>query len=315
MTPEALRARIDDAPVLLDGGLATQLESVGRDISGSLWSATVLRDDPLAVRDAHLAFLKVGADVIITASYQVSRRGLVAAGGTAAEADSLLARSVELALEARESFPQALVAASVGPYGATNHDGSEYRGRYGLSRRDLADFHRERLGVLVAAGADLLAIETIPDLDEVEALVEALEDVPGVAAWLSMTTPDGTVLSAGQPLAEAAQVVAGCSSVVAVGVNCSAPRTVGLALSALAEPWALAGGVGAPALLAYPNAGQVWDSATETWSGPLSPVPAATDVDSWLSAGARLLGACCGVQPADIASLSALMGRSGWHSD
>ena len=315
MTPELLRARIDSGLLLVDGGLATELESAGHDISGSLWSARVLRENPQAVRDAHVAFLEAGADVIITASYQVSRRGLVAAGGTAAEADSLLVRSVELALEAREAFPDALVAASVGPYGATNHDGSEYRGRYGLSQRDLADFHRERLGVLVAAGADLLAIETIPDLDEVEALIEALADVPGVAAWLSMTTPDGTVLSAGQPLADASRSVAECPSVVAVGVNCSAPSAVRLALSALAEPWALAGGAGAPALLAYPNAGQLWDSTTETWSGASSPVPAASDVAAWLAAGARLVGGCCGVGPADIAALGALMARAGWHSD
>jgi len=300
VTPDDLRARLSDAPLLLDGGLATQIEAMGHDISGTLWSARALRDEPGAVVAAHRAFLAAGADVIITASYQVSRRGIEAVGGGAREADALLVRSVQAAQEAREAEGStALVAASVGPYGATNHDGSEYRGRYGVGHRALVAFHRERLEPLVLAGPDLLAVETIPDLDEVAALVEALADHPDLAAWVSMTTPDGRTISAGQPLEDAVAVIDAAPGVVAVGVNCSAPRHVLPALEAL--------GGGPTPLVAYPNAGQLWDAASETWSGPDESGLAGGLGAVWVGAGARLVGGCCGVGPADIAAMRAAL--------
>lgn len=312
MTPDEFRHRLSRGPLVIDGGLATQLESAGHDIGGSLWSARVLRDDPAAVRDAHIAFLAAGAELIITASYQVSRRGLIEVGSSAREADQLLVRSVQLANEAREqaladgvSQPGALVAASVGPWGATNHDGSEYRGRYGVPRRELVAFHRERLEPLVAAAPDLLAVETIPDLDEVEALIEALSDYPDLAAWISLTTPDGRTVSAGQPLGDVAHVVASCPSVVAVGVNCSAADHVLAAVEALAP-------AGLP-LLAYPNAGQVWDAENEQWHGPAAPVLPAALPPRWLAAGVRVVGGCCGVGPEGISELATM--TAGWHSD
>ena len=285
---------------MIDGGLATELESSGEDISGSLWSARVLRERPDAVRAAHEAYLRAGAEIIITASYQVSRRGVVAAGGTAEEADELLVRSVRVAHDAVAAVGtcgHTLVAASVGPWGATNHDGSEYRGRYGISREELVDFHRERLSVLASAEPDLLAIETIPDLDEVLALIDVLADFPDLAAWLSVTTPDGTTTSAGQPLMAVAETLGQCPSVVAVGVNCSAPHTVLPALTVL----------GAAStnlrLLAYPNAGQAWDAASESWSGPASPLLPRDQVAQWREVGVGAVGGCCGVGPDGIADL------------
>lgn len=315
MLPAQFRDLITSRPLVLDGGMATLLEEQGEDISGSLWSARVLRDNPQAVEAAHVEYLAAGAQVLITASYQVSRRGLVAVGGTPTEADRLLSRSVELARQARDRHaPDALVAASVGPWGATNHDGSEYRGRYGISVAELTAFHRERLEVLVAAGPDLLAVETIPDSDEVEALALALADSP-VAAWISLTTPTGTTTSAGQPLREVAQMLAECEPVVAVGVNCCAPESVASALSALSVPSStssLAGPSTQPtgdrlALVAYPNAGQTWNASTEQWSGPSSPEFAESTLATWLDGGARLVGGCCGVGPRGIAGIAAVL--------
>lgn len=83
-----------------------------------------------------------------------------------------------------------LIAGSVGPYGASLHDGSEYRGEYvdRVSRQDLAAWHRPRVETLVAAGVDLLAIETIPAQMEAEVLVELIKDFPRVQAWLSFSS-------------------------------------------------------------------------------------------------------------------------------
>ena len=116
------------------------------------------------------------------------------------------------------------MAASVGPYGAALANGEEYLGRYGLSVAQLADWHRPRLEILADAGADVLALETVPDVDEAEALVGLVHEL-GVPAWLSYTIA-GPTTRAGQPLADAFAVAAGVPEIVAVGVNCCAPDDV-----------------------------------------------------------------------------------------
>ena len=78
------------------------------------------------------------------------------------------------------------MAGSVGPYGAAQADGSEYRGDYGLSVTQLRAWHRPRIAALVEAGADVLACETIPCLAEAEALLLELAGT-GVPSWLSLT--------------------------------------------------------------------------------------------------------------------------------
>lgn len=286
-------------PHAIDGGLASELEARGHALNDSLWSARILADAPDEIRAVHEAYIAAGAEVIVTASYQVSRDGFVAAGRSAAEADEALRRSVQVARSAAEGS-STLVAASVGPYGAILHDGSEYRGRYGVSRERLVEFHAERLTILAAEGPDLLAIETIPDVDEIDALVEALRVVPTLPAWLTVTCADGGHTSAGQPLADVAAAVSSSAQVRAVGVNCTAPGNVADALAALAS-------AGDLPLVAYPNAGGDWDPQTG-WQGAGDGV--ATDLlDEWLAEPRlALVGGCCGVGPATVAHIAAKVG-------
>ena len=215
----------DDTVLVADGGLATELEARGNDVSGSLWSARLLMDAPEEVRDAHLAFFRAGAVIATSASYQASFEGFARRGLGRREAAGLMRRSVDLARAARAEMSgdgrTRWVAASVGPYGAALADGSEYRGRYGLSVRELAAWHRPRLEVLAGAGPDVLALETVPDIDEAEALMAAISGL-GIPAWLSYSIA-GERTRAGQPLSEAFAVAAGVPEVVAVGVNCCAP--------------------------------------------------------------------------------------------
>ena len=183
-------------PVLLDGGLATELEARGHDLSDPLWSARLLADAPQEIVAVHAAYFRAGAMIATTASYQASFEGFAARGISRSDTAGLLRRSVELAKAARDEAGVAgYVAASVGPYGAALADGSEYRGRYGLSVRQLEDWHRPRLEVLADADADVLAAETIPDVDEAEALVNLVRSL-GVPAWLSYTI-DGAHTRAG----------------------------------------------------------------------------------------------------------------------
>ncbi len=287
----------ENTALIADGGLATELEARGHDLSDALWSARLLVDAPQEITAAHAAFFRAGATIATTASYQASFDGLAARGIGRDDAVRLLRRSVELAKDARDDVGGAgrWVAASVGPYGAALADGSEYRGRYGLSVGQLQDWHRPRLEVLADAGADVLALETIPDVDEAEALVSLVRSL-GVPAWLSYTI-DGTRTRAGQPLADAFAVAAGVPEIVAVGVNCCAPEDVLPAIGPARE-------TGRPVIV-YPNSGERWDSGRRAWVGSSRFSP--RSAEQWLAAGARVIGGCCRVGPAQIAELAAVL--------
>ena len=191
--------------IILDGGLATQLEAQGADLSDSLWSARLLIEEPEAIVAAHLAFYRAGANVATTASYQATFDGFATRGLDRSAAEGLLQRSVELAERAKaQALDEGVagplfVAASIGPYGAMLADGSESRGSYGLGVAQMADFHRDRLRVLAGTGADILAVETIPELEEAEAVAGLLGEVPGTAAWISFSCADGARLRSGAP--------------------------------------------------------------------------------------------------------------------
>ena len=181
--------------LVLDGGLATELAGRGYDLSDALWSARLLADAPEAIEAVHRAYFEAGANVAITASYQASFEGFAARGYTHSDTVRLLQQSVALAQAARahvvasDSAPtrDMWVAASVGPYGATLHDGSEYRGDYGLTEDALVAFHRPRMEALLGAGPDLLACETLPSLLEARAVVRVLREFPHARAWVTFT--------------------------------------------------------------------------------------------------------------------------------
>ncbi|MFF7335508.1 homocysteine S-methyltransferase [Streptomyces sp. NPDC008150] len=292
---EALAAR----PLVLDGGLSNQLEAAGHDLGDGLWSARLLADAPEAVTGAHLRYYEAGADVATTASYQATFEGFARHGTDAARTAELLALSVELARQAARTATAGgagrplWVAASAGPYGAMLADGSEYRGRYGLSIAELERFHRPRLETLAAAGPDVLALETVPDAVEGAALMRAVRGL-GVPAWLSYTVDAGRT-RAGESLEEAFALAADVDEVVAVGVNCCAPEDA-------AEAAAVATRVTGKPAVVYPNSGETWDADSRTWQGGSTFGPAR--VTHWRAAGARLVGGCCRIGPDAIRAIT-----------
>lgn len=291
----SLRQTIADRVVLLDGGLSTTLELLGHDISGDLWSARLLHDEPGAITDAHAAFFAAGAEVATTATYQATFDGFASHGIDHDTTADLMRRSVTLARRAADEVTDrpTWVAASAGPYGAMLADGSEYHGRYGLTVDELRAFHRPRIEVLADAGADVLAFETLPCAAEFEAVLAEV-DGTGIDCWVSVSVT-GDHTRAGEPLADVLAMVDDVAEVLAVGVNCSTPRDATQAVHVAHD----AGG--RPAVV-YPNSGEGWDAMSRTW--------VATDesphfpVDRWVKDGARLVGGCCRVTPADIAAMA-----------
>lgn len=289
---ESFASALADRVVLLDGGLATRLEARGHDLRDRLWSARLLVEEPAEIRATHEDFFAAGAEVAITASYQVSESGFEAAGHPASEARAALRHSVRLAREAAEAFgAPRWVAASVGPYGASLADGSEYRGDYGLSVEQLRAWHRPRLEILAEAGADVLACETIPSLAEVEALAAEIASL-GVPAWISLTAVGGRT-RLGEPASEAYAIAADVPEVVALGANCCDPGD--------AEAVAAAVGGHRPVVF-YPNSGETWDAEERRWTGRAAIRGSAR---TWAAAGVRALGGCCRVTPDQIARMAA----------
>jgi homocysteine S-methyltransferase len=304
--------------VILDGALATELERRGADLNDPLWSAKILLEQPQLIRQVHYDYFVAGANVATTASYQATFEGFARRGLSPAQAADLMRRSVQLAIEAREQFlydqqtahqqspqapkskiqnPKLFVAASVGPYGAYLADGSEYRGDYGLTVEQLMDFHRPRLAVLAASGADLLACETIPCLAEGEALVRLLAEFPEAKAWLSFSCCEESHVCHGETFAECV-ALANCSAqIVAVGLNCTAPRFVESLLQSAA-------GVTQKPLLVYPNSGERWDAANHCWLPGTGVGNLTAPSLRWYDAGARLIGGCCRTTPADIQQIA-----------
>lgn len=297
--------------VVLDGGLATELESQGLDLLDPLWSAKALIDCPDRIRAVHLDYLRAGADVVTTASYQATVPGLMARGMTASAAARTIGSSVALAKRARDEFLAAgalaerlppLIAGSIGSYGAYLHDGSEFRGDYHLTDREFKAFHRSRVEVLVESGVDLIACETIPSRREAAALIDLLEARGDISAWMSFTARDETAISDGNPFADCVAELARARSIVAVGINCTPVERIAPLLER-------AGAVVRQPFVVYPNAGGSYEAKSGRWIGDPHPDAIPGAVARWYQLGARLIGGCCRTGPGTIGEIRASMGK------
>ena len=294
-----------DEPLIIDGGLATQLEAQGCDLNNPLWSASLLLEQPDEIIAASRAFLDAGAECIATASYQASREGFGARGLTAKQADDLMESSVALARQARADFLAAnptvvfrpLIAASIGPYGAVLHDGSEYRGNYGLTDKELLAFHRDRLRLFDAGEADVLACETVPSVLEARVLAELLAGCK-TPAWVSFSCCDGRHISDGTPIEDAVALFQGHSTVLAVGVNCTPPQFTVELIERIGRS------LPDKAVIAYPNSGETWNAEQGRWSGSTMPLDYARAAQEWVEAGARIVGGCCRTGPEHITAIT-----------
>lgn len=292
-------------PILLDGGLATQLEAQGCDIGNNLWSASLLATNAQAIVAASRAYLDAGAECIATASYQASRGGFATLGLSAADADRLMLSSVELAQQARDEYLAdntscgqiPLIAASIGPYGAALHDGSEYTGNYDVGTDTLRVFHAERLQLFDESDADVLALETIPSLTESEVLAQLLRACK-TPVWVSFSCRDERHISDGTPVEDVASLFCDHPTVLAVGINCTPPQYVVSLIGRIRKV------LPDTAILAYPNSGETYNAIENSWSGTVSPLDCATAAQDWVSAGAKLVGGCCRMRPDHIAAMA-----------
>ena len=283
---------------ILDGGLATQLEARGHNLNDSLWSARLLRDQPSEIVAVHQSFIRAGADIITTASYQATFQGYHQVGIGSVQAERLLRRSVQLAQRAARSGQNIRVAASVGPYGAYLADGSEYTGSYSIDPAQLVEFHRRRWEVLASESPDVILCETLPSLAEAIALCELAREWVDIPVWISFSCRDHAHLSDGTPMRDAARVLSQQSAVAAIGVNCTSPQFLPELIRKIRSE------TDKP-ILAFPNSGETYDATTRNWKGTRDLKDFALQAERWYEMGANIIGGCCRVSPDHIRELKA----------
>jgi homocysteine S-methyltransferase len=274
--------------IKLDGGLSTALENNGNNLTTLLWTGELIRSNPAEITKAHLDFITAGAQIIITSSYQLSFSGCKERGWSEGETDQALTASTHLAKSAvTQSGKDVKVAASVGPYGASLADGSEYKGNYGVSKSALKDFHARRLEILISTSPDYLALETMPDTFEVEVLLELLNDCP-TPFWISYSCKEGNQTNAGQSFQSAVDLA---QSAIVVGINCTKPELITDLLNCAKST---------KPFIVYPNSGRVWDAKNKVWTGYAAAGFSNEIINEWIKAGAEIIGGCCGIGAKEI---------------
>jgi homocysteine S-methyltransferase len=297
---------------VLDGGLATELERAGCDLASPLWSGEVLRTQPERVLAVHRSYLESGADCLLTASYQLSAMGFREIGLTAPAAQqaarTAIQQSVALAEQARREYAHAeitagrkprriWIAGSLGAYGAALHNGAEFHGNYNVEHAELVAFHAERINAMRDTNADFLAFETIPSLAEAEAILQALSQQSDLAAYISFTCRDDAHTGHGEPIEQCARLLDTASNIIAIGVNCTAPRHILALIQAIRADTA-------KRIAVYPNSGETWVPKTRGWTGTSDPGLFGNLAATWRKAGADWIGGCCRTGPQHIRAIS-----------
>lgn len=282
--------------MVIDGSMSTALEALGADNSSALWTAGTLAKQPELVKQVHLDYFRAGADCGITCSYQATIPGLTEHGYTLSEAERIIADSVRIFLEARDEWWDSegraagrvypLCLAGIGPYGAYLADGSEYRGKYGVSDSVLHDFHRRRIEILQQAGADIILIETQPSLREAVIEAEICESL-GADYWISFSCRDGMRINEGDMIRDCAKELSdGYPGLRMIGVNCSKPEHIVSLIHELRSATDIPVGV-------YPNSGLTYDAVTKTWTKPEGQLDFGAYALEYMKAGALAVGGCC----------------------
>ncbi len=290
--------------LITDGAAGTHLEAMGCDLNDELWTAKVLKESPELIKQLHRDYFEAGADFSASVSYQATIEGYTKQGLSESEAIALIKASATLLLDARDEWWEQqgkadnrrypIAAASIGPYGAFLADGSEYRGDYELSAQQLRQFHQQRIEILWDQGVDLIAVETIPRLDEALVIAEIVQEL-GAKCWITFSAQNSSQICNGQEIAECIRALEPFECVVAVGVNCTAPQYIGGLIENIKSQ------TNKP-IVVYGNLGNSYDPNSKTWcehdkQGVTSYLEYARQ---WKALGAKIIGGCCGTTPMEI---------------
>lgn len=277
--------------LILDGAMGTELARQGIELKLPLWSAGAVRSYPNIVRQIHLDYLKAGAEIITTATFRTEGYTFIKAGLSEQAAQQTCLQAVALAHEAIQicTTPSPkFIAGSIAPLEDCYHP--ELTPEEETIRR----YQEQRAHWLSEFGVDLLLLETMNNFKEIKITTQlALQtNLPVIVSFLIRNRD---LLFDGTPVDEVLLFLS-TSGVAAIGINCVHHSLI----TAFLDKYA--GSITKP-LLAYPNAdyylgGQWMRDSTFT------PDSFGDIACKWQSAGVKIIGGCCGTNPAHIAELS-----------
>ena len=268
---------------LLDGPMGSALEARGIALPAPLWTAAAVIEHGDAVVDVHRSYAALGVDVHTAASFRTTARSL-ADSPWAPRWREVLGRALTLCRAGAGAG--ARVAGSMAPLEDC------YRPDLVPSDAHLASEHGELARALAEAGADLLLVETMNTTRELRAATRAAA-ATGLPVWAAVTLgPDGDFFS--RDALERAAATAADAGAEAFLLNCTPPELVSPRLEHLAGRRARPPRLGAYANALFPG----HDAVT--------PEQYAVHARRWRTAGADILGTCCGTTCAHLAALAAL---------
>jgi S-methylmethionine-dependent homocysteine/selenocysteine methylase len=301
MSYAPIKERLDRGEVVvLDGAIGTEI--LRRDVT---WADHQVLDRPSVVRAIHEDYIRAGADVISTNTFQLTRRALfnhfrddahrrhVGARDLDDRAERLLRAASELAVEARDTIAGGRPVAVAGAITTLEWC---FRPDLAPPAEQARAEYRETIATLANAGCDLVLIETVNAVAEARAAVEAANDV-GLPAWIAFVPDQRGLLFSGETMAEAEAALAPLGADVLL-VNCAPPADCAAGLRPLAA--ARLGPTGI-----YPHIGR-FDPPEWLFTDEYPPDRYLEEARGWLIAGARVIGGCCGTTPDHIARLAEL---------
>lgn len=285
--------------LILDGATGTELDRRGVDISLPLWSARAVTAAPGVLAAVHRDYLEAGADAVTANTFRTNRRTLAREPG-AGDAADLTAEAVRIARVARdECKPDALVLGSVAPLEDC------YRPDLAPDAGACASEHAEMIATLVEAGVDRVLIETMNNLAEARAAVDAARRLaPGrwmLSFCMDASAPPGTLLS-GEPVAAMLDEL---RDAPAIGVNCVAAPQIARQAAHLRRRLP-----DSTRIMAYANVGYADTQGNWIATDAVAPERYAAYAAAWVDEGVSIVGGCCGTTPATIAAVNRRLRRA-----
>ena len=289
MTNKGFLERLQTGEVLVsDGATGTNLQQVGLPVGASaeIW----LLENPDGIRDLNQAFIEAGADILLTCTFGATRRRLEASN-LADQFSAINQQAVAITRSAAEGH-DIFVAGSIGPLGHM----LEPLGLVTVEEAE-TDF-REQAALLCEAGVDLIVIETQFDLNEARAAIRGVRaidsDIPLVCSF-SYDRGAFTMMGV-KPIQMAEEI--GAMHVDVLGINCG--RSLDDNLVALTQ---LRSATDKP-LWFKPNAGLPEVDADGKATYSVTPEQMGALASDWVTAGAQVLGGCCGTSPEHLAQIA-----------
>ena len=275
--------------ILIDGATGTEIEKRGVPMVDNAWNGGGALTHPEIVRQVHEDYIRYGAQVVITNTFSTSRHVLRDAG-LEEHFEMLNRRGVELAREARTNMqaPDVLVAGGITHLSFTRQIPPD---------RQLQTNIEEQAAIMAEAGADLIMLEMMTDVDRMLILLEAAQK-SGLPVWVGFSC---NLDEAGVPhLLDGPTLVEGIEAIKDKGVRLvfimhTEVEYIEVCLDVLQEHWS--GPIGV-----YAHSGR-FEAPNWVFDDTISPEEYALAAKPWVERGVQVIGGCCGIGVEHIAVL------------